>query len=171
MQGRFRRAALIASATGLLALGMSVTGAATVTAAPGDTCVVVAEPAIISSPSSAGGGLYYPVTDPNVASYPLSGPTFTWNLNGECANNGVSFSSNGTGVGWCGRSVGQGTGTMAGRSYTVSWQSVGSQLILTDPSAAGSVNAQANPPGSPNGSCLNGSATTFLVDGVIISAN
>lgn len=161
----------MASAIALLALGTSVTGAATVTAAPGDTCVVVAKPANVYSPSSPGLGLYYPATDPNVASYPLSGPTFTWNLNGECANNGVGFTSSGTGVGWCGRSVGQGTGVMGGRSYTVSWQSAGSQLILTDPSAAGSVNAQANPPGSSNGSCLNGTARTFLVDGVIISAN
>ena len=133
-------------------------------AAP-EACVVLAQPANISP------GLYYPVTDPRFTTYPTTGPNFSWVLNGTCANNGAHFESSGTAYGWCGRSVGTGTGRIVetGQTYTIEWQSVGSQLILTHPSARGSVNAQANPPGSPNGSCTNGTATTFLVDGSIVT--
>src|SRR5688572_16109011 len=133
MQAGLRKLACTASAAALLSLVVSVTGAVPVDATPGEfQCVIVAQPANVSSPSSAKGGLYYPVTDPNIASNGLSGgPSFSWNLNGVCANNGVGFTSSGTGVGWCGRSVGQGSGQAGGRSYTVSWQSLGSQLVLT----------------------------------------
>lgn len=136
-----------------------------------DNCVVAAAPAEINwdTPSTSD-GLYYPTTDPNFSSHPTTGPFFTWRLNGTCLNNGMAYTSSGTAHGWCGRSVGEGTGTLAnGASYTIQWQSAGSQLVFMHPSARGSVNAQPNPPGSPNGSCLNGTATTFIVDGALIT--
>lgn len=173
MQARLRKVALMASAAALLAVSTGVAGVTPVQAAPGEgTCTVVAAVATIHSPSSPKGGLFYPATDPGVVGNALSGgPDFTWSLSGNCINDGRSFSSSGTGRGWCGRSVGQGSGTLAGRPYTVSWQSAGTQLVLLDPSAAGSVNAQANPPGSPNGSCADGSARTFIIDGVLTNIN
>jgi hypothetical protein len=158
----FRKIALLGAALAVAGLGQ-VTQIAPAQAV--DTCVVVAAPANVSNSESPKGGLYYPATDPTPD---LDGDFFTWNLNGTCANNGVPFTSSGTGVGWCGRSVGTGTGSAGGVDYTISWQSLGSQLVLVDPSALGSVNAQPNPPGSNNGSCLDGSAKTFLVDGAIV---
>jgi len=160
-----RKTALAAASFLIAGLGFAV--APQPAQAIGETCVVLAQPANVSSPSSPGGGLYYPATDPAIGSNALSGgPHFTWNLDGKCAD-GQDFTSSGTGQGWCGRSVGHGTGRVAGRSYTIYWESTGSQLVLLDQSAFGSVNAQANPPGSPNGSCLSGTAKTFLVDGSI----
>ncbi|MGH7752382.1 MAG: hypothetical protein ACREN5_06170, partial [Gemmatimonadales bacterium] len=113
-------------------------------------------------------GLYYPVLDPRQDHFTQTispgshgtglipatkGDHFNWRQTGSCANGG-SYSASGTGIGYCGRSVGQGTGSITGgHSTIIKWESGGTQLILTDPSAAGSVNAQANPPGSPNGSC------------------
>jgi hypothetical protein len=139
-------------------------------------------------------GLYYPVTDPTVAStsnpggnavpraqsYPDQGggstpktpyqvgEAFEWVLGGACKDTGVQFSSQGHAIGYCGRSVGVGTGTIGGRSYIIRWESVGSQLVMLDKTATGSVNAQANPPGSANGSCVTGTAIVFLVDGAIV---
>lgn len=164
--GKFRTTA-VAAAIALGSVGLLAPVAPAHADPTTDTCVIVGQAANVSSPSSPGGGLYYPVTDPAVASHPTTGPDFTWELNGVCNNNGASFTSSGTAYGWCGRSVGDGAGIVNGRNYIVHWESFGSQLILTDPSARGSVNAQANPPGSPNGSCLSGTAKTFLVDGAI----
>ncbi|HEV7886385.1 MAG TPA: hypothetical protein VGO92_02425 [Acidimicrobiales bacterium] len=130
-------------------------------------------------------GLYYPPTDPTptdavprvenfggTAATPATpvqtGDDFQFRLNGTCKDSGARFESSGSAIGYCGRSVGLGVGSLNGRSYIVRWESVGSQLILLDPSARGSVNAQANPPGSPNGSCVSGTAITFLVDGAIV---
>lgn len=121
-------------------------------------------------------GIYYPVTDPvtahaNVRSQDgfayQTGDLFRWSNGGTCANNGFTFLGSGTAVGYCGRSVGIGTSVVNGRTQIINWQSVGSQLILTHPTATGSVNAQANPPGDPGGSCLGGTAVTFKIDGVI----
>jgi hypothetical protein len=129
-------------------------------------------------------GIYYPVTDPDAthatpkaepyggtpstpASPVQTGDHFQFAFNGNCANSGFEFSSSGDAIGYCGRSVGIGTGSLNGRNYVVRWESVGSQLILLDPGARGSVNAQANPPGSADGSCLYGTATRFTVDGAI----
>lgn len=132
-------------------------------------------------------GLYYPVTDPVAAHWQQTGPNgtpqngtglipatkgdhFNWKQTDKCANNSAIYDAKGTGIGYCGRSVGYGTGTVnpGAHSTLIRWESGGSQLILTEQSAFGSVNAQANPPGSTNGSCLNGGASVFYVDGVVV---
>ena len=125
-------------------------------------------------------GLYYPVNDPdsshltvvaNPGGFPsqssFKGDHFNWYNSEQCNNNGAFSTTNGVGVGYCGRSVGLGLGSSNGHPVIVQWESVGSQLILTHSSAAGSLNAQPNPPGSANGSCLTGSATTFNLNGVL----
>lgn len=131
-------------------------------------------------------GLYYPVSDPHPnhavpRAEKVGGPTatapdhgvhtgdhFVFKQGGECANNGAKFSAGGSAIGYCGRSVGIGVGMVDGRASIVRWESVGSQLVMLDVTSAGSVNAQANPPGDPKGSCLSGTAVTFLVDGVLV---
>lgn len=134
-------------------------------------------------------GLYYPPSDPQAQSHAMPGSgtgplgipntvgdRYTWVLNGSCANGSIggggNFSSSGTGLGYCGRSTGLGSGTISNQagshSYIVKWESGGSQLILTDPSNIGSVNAQPNPADSSDGSCTNGTAVKFLVDGVLV---
>lgn len=137
-------------------------------------------------------GLYYPPTDPSAAqtnpgANPLvprqenfggggstpatpvqQGRDFEWRLNGKCQDTGQSFASLGHGIGYCGRSVGLGIGSIGGRSYIVRWESLGSQLHLLDRTALGSVNAQPNPPDSPNGSCRDGTAIIFTVTGGIV---
>lgn len=149
-------------------------------------------------------GLYYPPLDPatthwttphNTAKGPLGipatiGDDYTWSLNGACAvagqaSNpvaGATFTSGGTGIGYCGRSIGAGTGSITGgHTYTILWESAASQLLIHDGAArqptagrdtlTGSVNAQPNPVGSAAGSCTNGSAVQFLVDGILIHNN
>ena len=128
-------------------------------------------------------GLYYPMLDPIVAHWTTTGPSFAgglgilpattgdhfnWRQTGTCSNSGAGYTAGGTAIGYCGRSIGLGTGKIAGHTVIIKWESAGSQLILVDPSAAGSVNAQANPPGSPNGSCIDGGAAVFTVDGVLV---
>jgi hypothetical protein len=132
-------------------------------------------------------GLYYPATDPVVnhaaprvesfggapSSVPATpvqtGDHFLFGQGGSCANNTAwSFSTSGNGIGYCGRSVGLGVGTINGESTIIRWESLGTQLIMLDRSARGSVNAQANPPGDAKGSCLTGTAITFLVDGALV---
>lgn len=142
-------------------------------------------------------GLYYPPTDPQAQAHvmpgtgagPLgipntAGDKYTWVLNGSCANGttagGGTFTSSGTGIGYCGRSTGVGTGkiTAAGgviHNYIIKWESGGSQLIVIDPATAngpsqsiGSVNAQPNPAQSSDGSCVDGTAVKFLVDGALV---
>lgn len=145
-------------------------------------------PAVAGHPSQKKGegnryGLYYPVLDPIVGHYTTFGPAFSgglgilpattgdnfnWKQTGSCSNDGTSYVAGGTAVGYCGRSIGLGTGTIAGHATIIKWESVGSQLILVDKTATGSVNAQANPPGSPNGSCIDGGAAVFTVDGVLV---
>lgn len=127
-------------------------------------------------------GLYYPVTDPIATHWqtfgsapghgtgllpPFRGDKFNWKQVDSC-DNGGSYNAGGTGLGYCGRSVGLGTSSIGTHAGIIKWESVATQLVLTDPSAVGSVNAQANPPGSPNGSCLDGGAAQFTVDGAII---
>jgi hypothetical protein len=131
-------------------------------------------------------GLYYPVTDPvpnhavlrqesfggapsSIPATPVqTGDHFKFAQSGTCANNGAGFKTNGDAIGYCGRSVGLGIGTVGGRASIVRWESVGSQLIFLDQTARGSVNAQANAPGDPKGSCKDGTAITFLVDGALV---
>lgn len=126
-------------------------------------------------------GLYYPVLDPIQAHWtttgapgPLGIPGFkgdryTWKqANATCRDTGAKYNAQGLGVGYCGRSIGMGTGTIGTHTTIISWESLGTQLVLTHPSATGSVNAQANPPGSPQGSCVSGSATVFTVDGPVV---
>lgn len=140
-------------------------------------------------------GLYYPVTDPvtdhavirngnsrdtahlaasgansSVPSTPLhTGDHFLFAQSGTCENNDAGFLTKGTAIGYCGRSVGLGVGTVGGRVSIIRWESVGSQLIMLDPTARGSVNAQANPPSdTTKGSCRDGTAITFLVDGALV---
>lgn len=127
-------------------------------------------------------GLYYPPLDPIAAHWqttgsapghgtglfpPFKGDHFNWKQVDSC-DNGGSYNASGTGLGYCGRSVGLGTSAIGSHSGIIKWESAATQLVLTDPSAVGSVNAQANPPGSPNGSCLDGGAAQFTVDGVIV---
>jgi hypothetical protein len=130
-------------------------------------------------------GLYYPVTDPIATHWQTTVPAppnhgsglvpafkgdhFNWAQSGDCENGGA-YTAGGTGLGYCGRSVGYGTGSVnpGAHSTVIRWESAGTQLILLDSKAAGSVNAQANPPGSAGGSCLDGGASLFLVDGVIV---
>ncbi len=135
-------------------------------------------------------GLYYPVTDPyNTGTAPGSSPgqhmqlapannhglnltattgdNFNWSQTGSCANDNTPYRASGTGIGYCGRSVGLGVGTIATHSTIIKWESAATQLVLTDTTAFGSVNAQAAPPGTPTGSCLDGGATVFAVDGVL----
>lgn len=131
-------------------------------------------------------GLYYPPVDPQISDHgmpgagtgPLGipntkGDRYTWTLGGACLNGSIggggSYTSSGTGIGFCGRSTGLGTGSITGgHSYITKWESLGSQLILTDSSNMGSVNAQPNPVDSADGSCTNGTAVKFLVDGALI---
>lgn len=161
MLGKFRASA---AAAGVALGSIALLGGTPATADPvTDTCVIVGAKATINN---GGQGLYYPATDPAVASHPTSGPGFTWTLEGTCSNNGAYFTSSGSGVGWCGRSVGNGIGSVGGRNYVIEWQSAGSQLILVHPSARGSVNAQPPVPGSGK-SCLDGTANEFLIDGVL----
>lgn len=123
-------------------------------------------------------GLYYPVTDPNASHRVIGansiglpsfvGDHFNWTNKDSCNNTGAAIDTKGVGIGYCGRSVGIGTGTTAGHTTITKWESTASQLYLTDPSAAGTLNAQPNPPGSPAGSCLSGTATTFNLNGVVV---
>ena len=131
-------------------------------------------------------GLYYPMLDPVQAHWTSTGPNgqngtglipatkgdhFNWKQSGRCENiAGSAYTAGGTGIGYCGRSVGYGTGSVnpGGHSTIIRWESGGSQLLLTDNSSIGSVNAQANPPGSTNGSCTDGGASVFITDGVIV---
>lgn len=142
-------------------------------------------------------GLYYPPTDPQAQTHvmpgsgagPLgipntTGDRYTWVLNGSCANGttggGGNFTSSGTGIGYCGRSTGIGTGKIVGQggvihNYIIKWESAGSQLLVIDPATAngpnqiiGSVNAQPNPAQSADGSCVDGTAVKFLVDGALV---
>ena len=162
MLGKFRFTAA-AAAVALGSLGFVVAGPASAHPDPANlTCTIVAATASVQNQTHQGKGLYYPVTDDpgHIAS---GGDDFTWQLGGTCAE-GYSFSSSGFGKGWCGRSVGNGGGTIAGHNYTVNWESVGTQLILTHPSAAGSVNAN---PLATTGSCTTGDATAFLVSGTL----
>lgn len=174
MLGKFRRHAVIAAGMALAAGGL-VVGSAQAHPDPARiTCTIDGQPAQVHNTShdpagklgdtGPGKGLYYPVTDNNTAHLAAQGDNFSWSLNGDCAESGVKFTSSGTGKGWCGRSVGTGTGLIAGHPYKVQWESLGTQLILRDPSAAGSVNAN---PVLTTGSCTDGSATTFIVTGVI----
>lgn len=136
-------------------------------------------------------GLYYPATDPakdhavprlqnfgrtdSVPHTPVQvGDDFKFRQEGKCNGEhlpGAKFKTAGNAIGYCGRSVGLGTGTVTLNGQTVStiirWESVASQLILLDPSARGSVNAQPTPTDPSKGSCSNGTAITFLVDGVL----
>lgn len=139
-------------------------------------------------------GLYYPVTDPLASSHAMPGPNnnpyagtgvlpatvgdnFNWKQTGSCTDTGVSYNAGGSAIGYCGRSIGYGTGSIAGHSTIIRWESFGTQLILVDATGAGtpqskvvvgSVNAQAAPPGTPTGSCLDGGATVFVVDGALV---
>lgn len=129
-------------------------------------------------------GLYYPTNDPDTSHRAVNGDPaganfdslnsfvgdhFNWRNQDDCNNNGAALDSRGVGIGYCGRSVGLGIATTAGHTGTniIKWESFLTQLILLDPSARGTLNAQANPPGSANGSCLTGQATTFQLNGVI----
>lgn len=123
-------------------------------------------------------GLYYPVTDPDASHRGVGGNSiglpsfvgdhFNWTNTDQCNNTGASISTKGVGIGYCGRSVGIGLGTTAGHSTITKWESTASQLHLTDRSAVGTLNAQPNPPGSPAGSCLSGTATTFNLNGAVV---
>ena len=165
-----------------IAVGMALTASGLVAgsaqAHPGGpteiTCTIDAQTATVRNtshnPTSPSSGLYYPVTDPNTSHTASGGDNFTWTFNGECAESGIAFTSSGTGKGWCGRSVGNGSGTIgaggSAHTYTVRWESVGTQLVLTHPTARGSVNA--NPLATlGQGSCTDGTATKFVVTGAI----
>lgn len=214
MLGGFRKTIVGGAALGLLAVGLS-TGSTPVSAAAGDTCLVVEKPANVyniemfdktethghiasngTKQASKGSftykgrtmpryGLYYPTSDPVVdhatpRSESFGGPStigntpiqtgdhFLFSQAGECANNGIPFSSEGSAIGYCGRSVGLGVGKVNGNTVIIRWESVASQLVLLDRSATGSVNARPNPPNDSKGSCTDGTAITFSVDGPIV---
>lgn len=131
-------------------------------------------------------GLYYPATDQdpthavprleNFGGHPSTVPAtpvqtgdhFLFRQGGSCTNNTlITFSTEGNAIGYCGRSVGLGRGKINGQEVIIRWESAATQLVMLDPSARGSVNAQANPPGDAKGSCLEGTAITFLVDGAL----
>jgi hypothetical protein len=126
-------------------------------------------------------GLYYPATEPNSAHLTVSttpapwssapsfvGDHFNWTNIDQCNNTGDAVNAHGVGVGYCGRSVGLGVGTTGSHNAITKWESLGSQLYLTDPSSTGTLNAQPNPPGSPNGSCLTGQGVQFNLNGVLV---
>lgn len=126
-------------------------------------------------------GLYYPINDPNTSHltptanpggfnslHSFAGDHFNWTNIDQCNNSGDALNTKGVGVGYCGRSVGLGVGTAGGHTAIIKWESVGSQLLLLDPSSTGSLNAQPNPPGSPNGSCVAGTAVQFNLNGVTV---
>lgn len=181
MLGKFKKQAVMVAGVALAAGSLAVGGAQAHPDNNGNfTCTIDAETATVHNDTKdpngsvgdtgPGKGLYYPATDPQFLSHPTTGDNYSWKFNGTCAENGAKFTSSGTGVGWCGRSIGKGTGTITAgsvtHSYKVNWESVGTQLILTDKSARGSVNA--NPLATTqDGSCTNGSATKFVVTGVI----
>jgi len=197
MFGKFKKYAGISAGLALAAVSLMFAPRAEAAPSNNSTCVVTAATSTsnveniqmgvngfgrgIGHPNQAAApngkmGIYYPVTDPvtahaNVRSQDgfayQTGDLFRWSNGGVCANNGFSFLGSGTAIGYCGRSVGIGTSVVNGVTSIINWQSVGSQLVLTHPTATGSVNAQANPPGDPGGSCLSGTAVTFKIDGVI----
>ncbi|MGQ0431130.1 MAG: hypothetical protein ACT452_01835 [Microthrixaceae bacterium] len=197
MFGKFKKCAATSAGVALAAGSLLFAPQAEAAPSNNSTCVVTAATATsnveniqmgingagrgIGHPGQAAApngkmGIYYPVTDPVTAhATPRSqdgfayqtGDKFRWSNGGTCANNGFTFLGSGTGIGYCGRSVGMGTSVVNGVTSIIEWQSVGSQLVLTHPTARGSVNAQANPPGDPGGSCLSGTAVTFKIDGVI----
>lgn len=176
MLGKFRRHAVIAAGMALAAGSLVVGSAQAHPDSKTITCTIDAQTATVHNtthdPNNTNpkAGLYYPPTDPNTAHTTNSGDNFTWTFNGDCAESGIPFTSAGTGKGWCGRSVGNGTGTIGAganaHTYKVTWESVATQLILTDATARGSVNA--NPLATlGQGSCTDGTATKFVVTGVI----
>lgn len=81
----------------------------------------------------------------------------------------------GTLVGWCGRSVGQGTTFLknpitVSHQFNIKWQSAGTFLVLTDTVAPGRlvalVNARAAGSTATNVKCVHSIATAFTVVGV-----
>jgi hypothetical protein len=182
MLGKFKKQAVMVAGIALAAGGLSVGGAQAHPDGTNFTCTIDAQTATVHNDThdpggkvgdtGPGKGLYYPVNDPHTAHTLDGGDKFSWTFNGDCAENGAKFTSSGTGKGWCGRSVSTGTGTIAStptsaaHTFTVNWESVGTQLILTHPTARGSVNA--NPLATlGQGSCTDGSATKFVVTGTI----
>jgi hypothetical protein len=117
--------------------------------------------------------LFYPVNS-TTTGIPLSprSANFTFHL-GEDGNVGVCLtgttptvggpSATGTVHGWCGLSVGSGTVTGAGSTF--SWIGIGSFLLVTG-EVSGLVNASPNLLGGD--SCLTNGADDFIVTGVAV---
>jgi hypothetical protein len=93
------------------------------------------------------------------------GDHFQWRLRGLCGD-GAAIDVMGKGIGVCGRSVGVGWGSVHGRPAVIRWETVGGHAVLLDPSARGALDI-VNVPDDVSGSCHDGSAMYFRVDGVI----
>lgn len=124
-------------------------------------------------------GLTYPVpTD-------LTGPTRAFSFSSNtCADasstaslpagTGCLINAAGTVTGYCGRSVGQGAGTVvlhdgSEHSYSFTWQSVGGELVITGSSSTlGLVNGVVTA-APTTGSCTTG-ATGFTIAGLVTAA-
>lgn len=91
--------------------------------------------------------------------------TFGFTL-GTCIAKG-GLAATGTLTGWCGNSEGRGT-TSNGRDF--GWTSLGTFLVLQG-EITGLVGAAADATQGAAGSCAGGTATEFIVTGVIIKMN
>jgi hypothetical protein len=97
-----------------------------------------------------------------------TGDHFQWRLRGVCKESGAAFIAAGEGMGSCYRSVGVGRGAIGTTKVTVRWEAAGTQLVLVDPSATGTLATQTR--ADANDSCQNGTATEFMVSGAVVGA-
>jgi hypothetical protein len=128
-------------------------------------------------------GLYWPATDPGAPGNAVqqqgyggepvqSGDAFQWRLRATCANSAGFLDTSGHAVGFCGRSVAIGSGTLNGQPVTVKWDSTGTAVTLTDPSLSGTLQAQYDPPGnSSTANCVNGTEVRIPVTGVLAAGS
>jgi hypothetical protein len=121
-------------------------------------------------------GLYWAVTDPSAGTRAVprqqtfagdpvqTGDAFQWRLRSKCEGSTSFLDTAGTAIGYCGRSVGLGSGTIDTKPVTVKWESTGSTITLLDPSLPGTLSAQYHLPDSAN-SCDAGTETSIPVTG------
>lgn len=102
-------------------------------------------------------GLWYPI--PIFASSVTTGYSFSFGLTGGCLPLKTGFNVTGTLTGYCGAL--SGTGTTDG-GHTFSFTGVGQVLVLTG-QVMGVLHVTLDP--VVGGSCVNGSATRFIVKG------
>lgn len=97
-----------------------------------------------------------------------TGDHFQWRIRGLCKESNTAFYASGQAWGSCYRATGLGAGTIGTKAVTVRWELAGTQLVLLDPSATGTITAQLK--ADTNDSCTNGTATDFLLTGAVAGA-